>query len=92
MSTSNATNQAANSQSASPMQASEEIIDLLAEAPNVLTFTPSANARERVWELIEREKAGTLSDDEQYELDHYAQIEHLMRLVKARARRIRLQV
>jgi hypothetical protein len=69
------------------MPASEEIIDLLAEAPNVLTFTPSDNARDRVWELIDREKSGTLSEDEKYELDHYAQMEHLMRLVKARARR-----
>jgi hypothetical protein len=39
-----------------------------------------------VAELIEREKTASLSQDEQSELDHYTQLEHLMRLAKARAR------
>jgi hypothetical protein len=72
---------------AGPMPATEEIIDVLAEAPNVLTFKPSDSARNRVWELIDREKCGSLSEEEKYELDQYSQMEHLMRLVKARARR-----
>jgi hypothetical protein len=76
--------------SATPMAASEEIIDLLARAPDVLEFQPSEGARERVWELVAREKTGSLSEDEKYELEHYAQIEHVMRLVKAQARK-RLQ-
>lgn len=72
------------------MPASEEIINLLAGAPNVLEFKPSEKAKARVWELIAREKTGTLTPEEKNELDHYAQIEHVMRLVKAQARR-RLQ-
>lgn len=36
-------------------------------------------------DLILREKAEGLPDDEKLELDHYLQIEHLMRLAKARA-------
>ena len=72
------------------MPASEEIIDVLAQAPNILEFNPSEIARERVWELVAREKQRVLTEDEKYELEHYAQIEHLMRLVKAQARK-RLQ-
>ena len=70
-----------------PRPASEEIINLLAQAPNVLDFKPSEEARNRVWELIAREKEGTLTEEEQNELEHYAQVEHLMRLVKAQARK-----
>jgi hypothetical protein len=33
------------------------------------------------------EKTSALSPDEKSELDHYMQLEHLMRLAKARARR-----
>ena len=69
------------------MPASQDIINLLAEAPNVLEFTPSDEAKARVWDLVAREKAETLTEDEQRELDHYAQLEHLMRLVKAQARK-----
>ncbi len=71
-------------------RADDEILDLLATAPHVLEFQPSEEAHARVWELVAREKSGTLTDEERSELDHYAQIEHLMRLVKARARK-RLQ-
>ena len=70
------------------MPASEEIINLLATAPNILEFKPSENAKSRVWELVSREKNGELTSEERCELDHYAQIEHIMRLVKARARRV----
>ena len=69
------------------MPASQEIINLLAEAPNVLEFTPSDEAKARVWELVAREKAGLQTEEERCELDHYAQMEHLMRLVKAQARK-----
>ena len=70
-----------------PMPASEEIINMLAQAPHILEFKPSEEARARVWELVAREKEEALTEDEKHELDHYAQIEHLMRLVKAQARK-----
>ena len=41
--------------------------------------------KERVGELIFREKTDGLSTDKKVELDLYLQLEHLMRLVKARA-------
>lgn len=70
-------------------RAYEEIIDLLAtgHAPAELaSFRPSAVASERVELLIRREKTAGLSAEEAHELDLYMQLEHLMRLVTARAR------
>ena len=72
-----------------PGPASQEIIELLAGAPNVLEFKPSPAAKQRVWDLVSREKNGNLSASERSELDHYAQVEHIMRLVKAQARKKR---
>ena len=67
----------------------EEVIDFIAAGTtpqNVIAFRPSEAARERVAELLAREKECDLSRDEKSELDHYLQLEHLMRLAKARAR------
>jgi len=35
--------------------------------------------------LIEREKADTLSPEEEAELDHFMELEHILRMAKARA-------
>jgi hypothetical protein len=70
-------------------RAYEEIVDFVAAGTSpsgVIDFHPSAAAKARVTELIEREKTMDLSPDEQSELDNYTQLEHLMRLAKARAR------
>jgi hypothetical protein len=67
----------------------EEIADLLAAGttPERLAYiNPSGAARERVALLIAREKTDGLSPDERSELDACQHLEHLMRLVKARAR------
>jgi hypothetical protein len=39
-----------------------------------------------VADLIQREKTSGLSSEEISELEHYVQVEHLIRLIKARAR------
>lgn len=70
-------------------RAYEEIIDLFAsgaDAATIIAFHPSAEAQQRVSELLAKNKVGLLSEEEQAELDQLAHIEHLMRLVKARAR------
>jgi hypothetical protein len=70
------------------IRAYEEIAELIAAGGGpeaVIGFQASATTRERVAELIERDKAGALTDDEQTELDQYMQLEHVMRLAKARA-------
>jgi GTP-dependent phosphoenolpyruvate carboxykinase len=74
----------------STLRAYEEVIEFIAAGTspqNVVAFHPSDSAKERVADLIYREKTASLSPDEKSELDHYLQLEHLMRLAKARARR-----
>ncbi len=70
-------------------KAYEEIVDFIAAGTtpkDVISFRPSETAQERVADLLAREKEGELSPTEKSELDHYMQLEHLMRLAKARAR------
>jgi len=70
-------------------RAYEEVVDFIAAgvSPNNLaSFQPSEEAKRRVFYLIEQEKSATLTRDEKSELDHYMQLEHLMRLAKSRAR------
>jgi len=68
----------------------EELVQFIASLSprGVVDFKPSEPARQRVWDLIERQKTSPLPAEEQTELDHYPEIEHLMRLAKARARQL----
>lgn len=71
------------------MKAYEEVIDFIASGPSpgaIASFHPSPAASERVALLIDREKTIGLSPEEKTELDHYLELEHIMRLAKARAR------
>ncbi len=71
-------------------RAYEEVVDFIAAGSSpddVIGFHPSEAARRRVMDLLERAKSSGITPDEQSELDHYFQLEHLMRLAKARARR-----
>ena len=71
------------------MKAYEEVIDFIASGPSpssIVSFRPSREASEHVATLIEREKNTGLSPEEKSELDHYLELEHIMRLAKARAR------
>jgi hypothetical protein len=70
------------------IKAYEEVIDFIASGTtpkNVIAFRPSEAAQERVSDLIKRERDSGLTAAEKSELDHYMQLEHLMRLAKARA-------
>ena len=65
-----------------------EIIDFIATGttPEAVThFQPSAAAQQRVADLIQREKEQPLSADEKAELDHFMELEHILRMAKARA-------
>ena len=71
------------------IRAYEEIVDFIAAGTSpmsVAKFEASEATKQRVAELIHREKTTGLSAEEAAELDHYMQVEHLMRLAKARAR------
>jgi O-succinylbenzoate synthase len=70
-------------------RAYEEVIDFIAAGSQpsaVVNFKPSQAVRERVADLIAREKTSGLNAEESSELEHYLQLEHIMRLAKARAR------
>jgi hypothetical protein len=70
------------------MKAYEEIIEFIASGTtpsNVAAFRPSEETKQRVANLIQREKNSEISPDEESELSHYLQLEHVMRLAKARA-------
>ena len=72
------------------VKAYEEVVDFIAAGTSpgsVIAFRPSAAVKERVAYLIDREKTTGLSPDDKSELDYYMQLEHLMRLAKARARK-----
>lgn len=69
-------------------KAYEEVVEFIARGGSpgtVVAFRPSEEARARVAALVAREKADSLTGDEKSELDHYLQLEHIMRLAKARA-------
>ena len=68
----------------------EELVQFIASLSprEVVDFKPSEPARQRVWELLERQKTSPLPAEDKSELDHYLEIEHLMRLAKARARQL----
>lgn len=71
-------------------KAYEEVVDFIARGSNpgaVVAFRPSEEARERLDDLIRREKTTGITAEEKSELDHYLQLEHIMRLAKARAQK-----
>lgn len=71
----------------------DEFVDFIAAGStprSVIDFRPSEQTKARVADLIHRQKTVALSPEESAELNRYLQLEHLMRLAKARARQ-RLQ-
>jgi hypothetical protein len=69
-------------------KAIEEIIDFIASGTTpdrVASFRPSDETEKEVAELIHKEKTAGLSQTETAELNTYLQLEHIMRLAKARA-------
>lgn len=72
------------------MKAYEEVAEFIARRGprEVAEFKPSAEARQRVVELLTRENTDALTSEERRELDHYEDLELLMNLAKARARQL----
>ncbi len=71
----------------------EEIVDFLASAPSperILKHKASPKVQARVDDLVYRKKNSKLSADEEEELASFLQLEHIMRLAKAKAA-VRLQ-
>ncbi len=73
------------------IRAYTDIVDFIASGTtpqSVASFCPSPDSKNRVAELIAREKTAELTAEERSELDHFLQIEHIMRLAKAKARKL----
>jgi hypothetical protein len=69
----------------------EEIIDFIAAGATpeaIIGYRPSPEAQQRVAELVAREKTGDLLPDEKSELDHFLDLEHILRMAKAKARQV----
>ncbi len=67
-----------------------EVIAFLARGPRpeeILQFRPSERLQERARELIEHGRQGPLSPAEEAELDDLVQVDLLVTLIKAEARR-----
>ncbi len=68
-----------------------EIIDFIAAGTTpseVANFRPSPEAQRRITDLLEREREQHLSPGEKAELDHFMELEHILRMAKAKARQI----
>ena len=66
----------------------EDILSLLAQKPapeQVIALRPTPEFQERVSELLQRNKADGLSQQEDAELNRYLMLEHFVRLAKAHA-------
>jgi hypothetical protein len=68
-----------------------EIIDFIAAGTTpeaVVNYRPSDDAQRRIAELIELEREGSLSPLDKAELDHFVELEHILRMAKAKAQLI----
>ena len=60
----------------------DEVLDFLTSEPTpeqIIAFRPSQATHERIHLLLEANRNGTLTTEEQAELDEFEQIENLMR-------------
>lgn len=69
----------------------QEVYYFLASAPtheDILAFRPSEATQERIRALVEANKEGRLTVEEQYELDEFEQVEHFVRMLKLHTRQL----
>jgi hypothetical protein len=68
-------------------QAASDFIELLVSNPSeqtVRVYKLPEVAQQRVEHLLEKNRLGTLSEDETKELDDYLRLEHVTRVIKAK--------
>ena len=73
------------------IRAYSEFVNFIASGTTpqaVVAFSASEETKQRVAELITREKSASLTVDERAELDHFMEVEHIVRLAKAKARKL----
>ena len=67
-----------------------ELVDFIAAGmtpETLIAFRPSEAAQDRVQNLVSRKRDGFLTPDEEGELEEFLQLEHILILAKAKARR-----
>jgi len=68
--------------------AHEEVYEFLTTSLSldaIIAFHPSAATESRIRELLDANRNGTLTEEERIELEEFSQVEHLVRMVKAKA-------
>jgi hypothetical protein len=67
----------------------DEITDFLLSAPapqQIIAFKPSKELDDRLHELLEKNGQERLTQEERVELDTFLQVDHLLTILKAKAR------
>ncbi len=65
------------------------VTDFLSSAPTleeIAAYRLPEHLQQRAHDLLEKNRDGTLSEDERLEIDEFRQIDHLLTLIKAKAR------
>jgi hypothetical protein len=68
-----------------------EIVDFFASGTTpqaVVDFQPSPSAQQQALELLDLAKQDRLTPEQESELEHFTELEHILRMAKARARQI----
>jgi hypothetical protein len=68
----------------------DEVLDFLASTPTpetIIAFRPSTELQARASALLDKNRAGNLSDDDLKELDEIGRMNHFMTMLKIRARK-----
>jgi hypothetical protein len=74
---------------AAPAPPYDEVLEFLLSSPSpeaVIAFRPSEETQRRIRDLLEANRQGHLTAEQQFELDEFARIEHLVRMLKIKAR------
>lgn len=68
-----------------------EIVNFFASGTtpkSVIDFQPSAETQARARELLQASQSGSLTPEQESELEYLTELEHILRMAKARARQI----
>ncbi len=68
----------------------DEILEFLASTPtpdDIIAFKPSDVLQARASELLEKNRQGTLTAEENAELEEFSRMNHWMSMLKAKARK-----
>ncbi len=66
----------------------EDVVEFFASGPSrdeIVAFRLSKRAQERISKLLEKNRAGTLTSDEEHELDTVMMLNDVVSLIQARA-------